>query len=87
MGDEGCLPLMSILDADVVVPPLNIKFDEVLCIFEFVNEVRDKGERVCISDGVFIQVTIVLAGAEFFILLFDEEEREGLEEIGRADLS
>ena len=28
MGDEGCLPLVTILDLYIVVPPLNIKFGE-----------------------------------------------------------
>ena len=78
---------MSVLDADVVVPPLNIKLGEVLHIFEFVNEVRDERERVGISDGVFVQVMIVLAGAEFPILLLDKEKRGGLGRIGGTDLS
>ena len=54
MGDEGHLPLMSVLDADVVVPPLNIKLGEVLHIFEFVNEVRDERKGVGVLDGVLI---------------------------------
>ena len=28
MGDEGCLPLMPILDADIIVSPSDIKLDE-----------------------------------------------------------
>ena len=28
MGDKGCLPLVTILDLYIVVPPLNIKFGE-----------------------------------------------------------
>ena len=38
-------------------------------------------------NGVFVDVAIVLAGAESSILLFDEEERGGLWRIGWADLS
>ena len=87
MGDEGHLPLMSVLDADVVVPPSNIKLSEVLCIFEFVNKVGDEKKRVDVSDGMFIQIMIVLAGAEFPILLLDKEKRGGLGRIGGTDLS
>ena len=86
MGDEGCFPLMSILDADVVVPPLNVKLGKVLCILEFVDEVRDERERVGILDGVLIQILIVLAGAEFPILLLDKKEGGGLGRIGGMDL-
>ena len=87
MGDEGCFPLMSILDVDVVVPPLDIKLDKVSCVFEFVNEVGDEGKGVDVSDGVLIQVVIILAGAKFPILLFDKEEKGGLGRVGGADLS
>ena len=37
--------------------------------------------------GMFIEVLIVLAGAEFAILLFNEEERGSLQGVGRVDLS
>ena len=87
VGDKGCFPLMSVLDADVVVPPSNIKLSEVLCIFEFVNKVGDERKRVDVSDGMFIQIMIVLAGAEFPILLLDKEKRGGLGRIGGTDLS
>ena len=71
---------MSILDADVVVPPSNIKLGEMFHIFEFVDKVRDERERVGISDGVFIQVMVVLAGVEFPILL-DEKKGEAWGEL------
>ena len=29
MGDEGCLPLVTILNSYIVVPPSNIKFGEI----------------------------------------------------------
>ena len=54
MGDEGCLPLMPILDADIVISPLDIELGEVFHIFEFINKVGDERERVSISDGVLI---------------------------------
>ena len=38
-------------------------------------------------DGMFVDVTVVLAGAESSILLFNEEERRSLGGVGRADLA
>ena len=64
---------MPILDVDIVVSPLNIKLGEVFCILEFVNKVRDEEERIGISDGVLIQIAIILIGMEFPVLLFDKE--------------
>ena len=54
MGDESCLLLMPILDADIVISPSDIKLDEVFCILEFIDKVRDKRKRVSISDDMFI---------------------------------
>ena len=74
MGDEGCFPLISILDVDIVVLPSDVKLGEVFCILEFIDKVRDEGERIGISDGMFIRVVVILAGMEFPILPFDDEE-------------
>ena len=52
--DEGSLPLVAIFDADVVIVPADVKFGETFGVFELVNEVRDKQERIGISIGVFI---------------------------------
>ena len=54
MSDEGCLPLVPVFDVHVVITPLNVEFNEVFGISEFVNEVRNEGEGIGISDGVFI---------------------------------
>ena len=32
MGDEGCFPLVTVLDPYIVVPPLDVKFGEDLGI-------------------------------------------------------
>ena len=77
--DESGLPLVAVLDTDIVVPPSNVKFGEVASIFQLVHEVRDKGKGVGVSGGVFVEVSVVLAGTEFAILLFDEEEGGRLE--------
>ena len=78
---------MSILDVDIVVSPSNIKLGEVFHILEFVNEVGDERERIGVLDGVFVQIAIILAGAEFPVLFFDKEEGGGLGKVGGVDLS
>ena len=61
-GDESGLPLIFLLDANVVVSPTNVKFGEQGGFFHVVDEFRDQGERIGISDGVGVQVAVVLAG-------------------------
>ena len=41
VGNEGGLPLVAILDSDIVISPSHIKLGKDLGIFEFVDEVRD----------------------------------------------
>ena len=40
VGNEGSLPLVTILDTDIVVSPSHIKLSEDFGIFQFVDEVR-----------------------------------------------
>ena len=86
VGDEGYLPLVTIFDLDVVVSPMNIEFSKVTSIFQLVHKVGDERERIGITGGVFVEVSIVLAGAEFSILFLDKEERGCLRGVRRADL-
>ena len=87
MGDEGCLPLVTILDVDVVVPPMNIELGEVASVFQLVHKVGDERKEIGIAGSVFIEVSVVLAGVEFAIFLLDKEERRCLGGVGRTDLS
>ena len=75
MGNEGGFPLVAVLDSYVVVSPPNIEFGEDLSVSQLIYEVGDEGKWVSVVDGVFINVTIVLAGAESSVLLFNKEER------------
>ena len=75
VGNEGGFPLMSIFDSDIIVSPSDIKLGEEFRPLEFIDEVRDERERVCITDGMFIDIAIVLTGSEAAIFLFNEEER------------
>ena len=85
VDNEGSFPLVSILDSDVVISPLYVKLGEDLGIFEFVNEVRDQREGVCISDGVAVKIAVILAGSEASILFLDKEERRSLGGFGWMD--
>ena len=78
VGNEGSVPWMPVFDSDSVVSPSNVKLGEDFCSLEFIDKVRNEGERVCIMDGMFIDIAIVLTGSEATIFLFDKEERECL---------
>ena len=65
MGNKDGFPLVTIFDVDVIVTPSDIKLDEQLGISELINEVGDKGEGVGISNGVFIQVVVILIGMDY----------------------
>ena len=86
VGDEGCLPLVTVFNVDIVIPPLNVELSEVACVFQLIYKVGDEGERIDVVSGMFIEVMVVLTGVEFAILLFDKEEGECLEGVGRMDL-
>ena len=87
MSNKSGLPLVSILDSDIVVSPSYVKLSEDLGIFEFVDEVRDQREGVCISDCMAVKVLVILTGSKASILFLDEEEGRSLEGLGWTDLS
>ena len=78
MGDESGFSLVSILDLDIVISPMDIELDENLCPLEFINKVGDEWKRVCITDCVFVNIAVVLTGAETTVFLFNKEERRCL---------
>ena len=61
-GDESSLPLIFLLNVNVIISPTDVEFGEQGGFFHVVNEFRDQGERIGISDGVRVQVAVVLAG-------------------------
>ena len=89
MGDEGCFPLVSILNANVVVSPLNIEHGKDLGILDLVDEVLDEGEGVGIFDSMTIDILIVLARSEGIrsVFLVNKEERGCLGGVQGADPS
>ena len=75
VGNEGSFPLMPIFDSNIIVSPSDIKLGEDFHPLEFIDKVRNEGERVCITDSMFIDIAIVLTGSEATIFLFDKEKR------------
>ena len=43
MSDECGIPLVSILDSNVVISPSDVKFGEDGGVFDLINEVGNKG--------------------------------------------
>ena len=62
MGDEHGLPLVSIFDMNIIITPLDIEFCEYFCPLEFVDKIRNERKRIGVAGGMFIDVSIVLAG-------------------------
>ena len=86
-SSESGLPLVGLLNLNVVVPPPDIQFGKIPGMLESVNEVGDMRKRGSILDCMRIDVVVVLAGTESFILLQDKKEMGCLRRLGREDLS
>jgi hypothetical protein len=77
IGSEGSLPLISLLYADIVISPSDIKLCKILGILKGVDKVGDKGWRIAVLLGDVIQSTVVLDWAKSPVLFLDKEERGG----------
>ena len=60
-SDECGLPLILFSNVDVIVSPPDIELGEKGGIFHVVNQLRNEGERVSITDGMAVKVVVVLA--------------------------
>ena len=60
-GNECCFPLVFLLDAKVVVAPMNIKLGEQCRVLHIIDQLRDEGERISIVNGVGVKISIILA--------------------------
>ena len=87
MSDEGCFPLVFIFDSYIIVSPADIKLGKDFGILWVVNEIRDQGKGVGVTDGMFVDVAVVLTGTKSSILLFDEEEGRCLWGVRWTDFS
>src|SRR5712664_3941476 len=72
---ESGLPLVTFLDADIVVSPADIQLGEVACTPETIYKVGNKRKRVDILNRLGVQCSVVLNQPEGPILLLDEEDR------------
>ena len=78
-SDECSFPLVLLSNANVVVPPLNVKPGKQDGFLYIINEFWNEGKWIGIVDSVGVQVTIILAGTQISILLWYKEKRRGLE--------
>ena len=60
IGPEGCLPLISRLNADVIKTPTDIQLSKVPSPAELGHKLGDQWERVLVLDCHGIECTIVL---------------------------
>ena len=86
-SSESGLPLIGLLNLNVVIFPPNVQFGEVLGVFQSIDEVGDTREGVSIFDGMGVDVVIVLAGTEHAVFPQDKEEEGCLWGLGGDDLS
>ena len=59
-GDECCLPLVFLSNANVVITPSNIKFSEQCRVLHVIDQLRDEGEGVSVANSVGVEISIVL---------------------------
>ena len=60
VGLKGTFPLITLMNANIVVPPVNIQLGEVFGSTKLIDELRDEGYRVAIFDGHCVQRLVVL---------------------------
>ncbi|KAG5338304.1 hypothetical protein C0989_007609 [Termitomyces sp. Mn162] len=61
VGLEGSLSLTSLLDAHIVVAPLDVQFSEVLHTEEVVDELGDEVEGAAVLHGHSVENSVVLS--------------------------
>src|SRR6202453_1722969 len=67
---EGCFMFVAFFDANIIVPPSNVKFRENGSATEVGDEIGDEGERVLVAYSETIDSSIILYWAQFSIFLF-----------------
>ena len=87
IGDEGCFPLVSVFDSDVVVAPSDVELREEFCSFYSRDKLGDEWEWVAVLYCPFINLPIVLHWPELSVFLFDKEEGRCVGAFRRFDVS
>ena len=86
-SSESGLPLVGLLNPNIVVSLSDIEFRKVSRMFERVDEVRNTRKGIGVLDGMRIDVTVILARVERSILLWHKEKGGRLRGLRREDLS
>jgi len=73
-SSESGLPLVGLLDLNVVISPSDIKFRKVARVFQGIDDIGDSWKRIRVLDGMRVNIAVVLAGSERSILLWHKEE-------------
>ena len=73
IGLEGCLPLVSGLNTDVIETPMDIQLGEVSSSSELGHKFGDQWERILVLDRHGVECPIVLNQLEQAIFLLNEE--------------
>ena len=81
MSDKSGFPLVSVFDLDIVISPPNVKFGEYLRPLEFINEIGNKWEGICIADCMLIDVLVVLTGVKATILFLTKKKGDACGEL------
>jgi hypothetical protein len=84
---KSSLPLVAFLDANVVIPPTHVKLGEDCFVLEFIHDVGNEREGILISNGLSVELAIVLYQAKFTILLLYKEERRSKRGFGGANVA
>ena len=84
--DEGCLPLVSFFDSDVIVTPADIELGEIPSTSEPIDYIRCEWERIPVLNGDVVKFPVVLNEPQFPVFLFDEEDWRGNRRFTRPDI-
>ena len=60
-SNKGGFPLVFFTNTDVVIAPSDVELHEEGGVLHVIDEFRDKRQRVCIPDGVGIEILVMLA--------------------------
>lgn len=74
IGDKCSLPLVTFLNAHIVVAPAHVELGEPLGLPQSTNNVSDQGERVGVLDCELVDPAVILHKVELPVLLLDEED-------------
>ena len=77
-SDECHFPLVFLLNANVIIAPLNIKLGEQCGVLHIIDQLRDEGERIPVSNGVGIEILIILAWSQGSVFFGHKEKQRGL---------